>query len=75
MHSGIEEFIDMKTSTKTTSFRFELDFIDLLNTWSFVSKKEKTQLLQEAFRAYTKMKQNEDVNEKVKMILENLKED
>jgi predicted TIM-barrel fold metal-dependent hydrolase len=42
---------------------------------SFVSKREKGVLLQDAFREYTKMKQNSDVAEKVNMILESLKED
>ena len=65
----------MKPQTKTSSFRFDLEFIDLLNTWSFVSKKEKTLLLQEAFITYTKMQQNEHINSKVEMILESLKEE
>jgi hypothetical protein len=71
----LEKRLGMKQQTKTSSFRFDLDFIDLLNTWAFVSKREKTVLLQEAFIAYTKMKQNEDVNSKVEMILESLKEE
>ncbi|ANY68672.1 hypothetical protein BBD42_21025 [Paenibacillus sp. BIHB 4019] len=65
----------MTKSKTTSSFRFDIDFIDLLNTWSFVSKREKGALLQEAFREYTKMKQNSDIAEKVNMILESLKED
>ncbi|MHA6533709.1 hypothetical protein [Paenibacillus sp. sgz500992] len=65
----------MTKSKTTSSFRFDIDFIDLLNTWSFVSKKEKGVLLQDAFREYAKMKQNSDVAQKVNMILESLKED
>ncbi|GMX60616.1 hypothetical protein Elgi_06850 [Paenibacillus elgii] len=65
----------MTKSKTTSSFRFDIDFIDLLNTWSFVSKREKSALLQDAFREYTKMKQNSDIAEKVNMILESLKED
>ncbi|MBA9086580.1 hypothetical protein D3C81_2174300 [compost metagenome] len=65
----------MTKSKTTSSFRFDIDFIDLLNTWSFVSKREKTVLLQDAFREYAKMKQNSDIAEKVNMILESLKED
>lgn len=65
----------MTKSKTTSSFRFDIDFIDLLNTWSFVSKREKSVLLQDAFREYAKMKQNSDIAEKVNMILESLKED
>lgn len=64
-----------KLPTKSSTFRFDLEFVDLLNTWSFVSKKEKTQLLMEAFRSFTKMKQNEDIHAKVEMILEQMKEE
>lgn len=65
----------MTKSKTTSSFRFDIDFIDLLNTWSFVSKREKSALLQDAFREYAKMKQNSDIADKVNMILESLKED
>jgi hypothetical protein len=61
--------------TKMNTFRFDLEFVDLLNTWSFVSKTEKTILLQEAFKAYATLPQNRDMNAKVQMILENLKDD
>jgi len=65
----------MSTTKKMSTFRFDLDFIDLLNTWSFVSKTEKTTLLTEAFKIYTSLPQNKDMNAKVQMILEQLKED
>ncbi|MDF2648481.1 MAG: hypothetical protein K0Q73_4286 [Paenibacillus sp.] len=65
----------MTKSKTTSSFRFDIDFIDLLNTWSFVSKREKGVILQDAFREYTKMKQNSDIAEKVNKILDSLKED
>lgn len=65
----------MTKSKTTSSFRFDIDFIDLLNTWSFVSKREKSALLQDAFREYVKMKQNSDTADKVNMILESLRED
>lgn len=64
-----------KMPTKMNTFRFDLDFVDLLNTWSFVSKTEKTTLLTEAFKIYTTLPQNADMNAKVKMILEQMKED
>ena len=64
-----------KAPTKMNTFRFNLDFIDLLNTWSFVSKTEKTRLLTEAFKAYTNLPQNSDMNAKVQMILEQMKDD
>jgi hypothetical protein len=63
----------MKKSDTTTSFRFDNDFIDLLNIWSFVSKKEKGVLLQDAFREYIKMEQNSETAEKVNKISEILK--
>ena len=56
-------------SKTTTSFRFDDDFIELLNAWSFVSNKEKGDLLQDAFREYTKLKQNAGVAEKVDKVL------
>ena len=64
-----------KIPTKMNTFRFDLDFIDLLNTWSFVSKTEKTRLLIEAFKIYTSLPQNKDMNAKVQMILEQMKDD
>ena len=71
-----EDFMsNAKQPTKMNTFRFELDFIDLLNTWSFVSKTEKTRLLTEAFKIYTSLPQNKDMNAKVNMILESMKED
>jgi hypothetical protein len=69
-----EDFM-AKTPTKMSTFRFDLDFIDLLNTWSFVSKTEKTTLLTEAFKTYTQLPQNKDMNAKVHKILEQIKED
>jgi hypothetical protein len=63
----------MAKSDTTTSFRFNNDFIDLLNIWSFVSKKEKGVLLQDAFREYIKMEQNSETAEKVNKISEILK--
>jgi hypothetical protein len=39
-----------------------------------VTKKEKGALLQEAFREYTKMQQNQEVANKVEMVLKILKE-
>jgi predicted DNA-binding protein len=63
----------MKKSETTTSFRFDSEFIELLNTWSFVSKKEKGVLLQDAFREYIKMEQNSETAEKVNKISEILK--
>jgi hypothetical protein len=63
----------MAKSDTTTSFRFNNDFIDLLNIWSFVSKKEKGVLLQDAFREYIKMEQNSETAEKVNKISNILK--
>jgi hypothetical protein len=63
----------MAKSETTSSFRFDNDFIDLLNIWSFVSKKEKGVLLQDAFREYIKMEQNSETAEKVNKISEILK--
>ena len=62
----------MKPIKTTTSFRFEAEFIDLLNTWSFVTKKEKNLLIQEAFREYTKMKKNEYFAGQVKSVIESM---
>ncbi|MHA6530212.1 hypothetical protein [Paenibacillus sp. BAC0078] len=64
----------MAKSKTTSSFRFDDDFIDLLNTWSFVSKKEKSILLQEAFREFTNLPQNADIAKKVELVTESLKE-
>ncbi|CAM4410891.1 hypothetical protein [Paenibacillus xylanexedens] len=58
----------MAKSKTTTSFRFEDDFIELLDTWSFVTNKEKGVLLQEAFREFAKMEQNADTAAKVKKV-------
>ncbi|MCG7406755.1 hypothetical protein MH117_04935 [Paenibacillus sp. ACRRX] len=63
----------MTKSKTTTSFRFDTDFIDLLDAWSFVSGKDKGVLLQEAFCEYTKMQQNVDIASKVKKVTEILK--
>ena len=76
MDSRREDIVVMaKTPTKMSTFRFDLDFIDLLNTWSFVSKTEKTTLLTEAFKIYTSLPQNEDMNTKVQTVLEQMKDD
>ncbi|MNB81427.1 hypothetical protein D3C75_282090 [compost metagenome] len=58
----------MTKSKTTSSFRLADDFIDLLDTWAFVTQVEKGVLLQEAFREYIKMKQNSDVAEKVEKV-------
>lgn len=63
----------MTKSETTTSFNFDNDFIELLNTWAFVSKIEKGALLQEAFREYARLEQNSDVAEKVNRVSEILK--
>ncbi|WP_020615713.1 hypothetical protein [Paenibacillus daejeonensis] len=56
----------MTKSKTTTSYRFDDDFIDLLDTWAFVSQTEKGVLLQEAFRSYTE--QNPGMSEKVQKV-------
>ncbi|GAA4827884.1 hypothetical protein GCM10023310_00690 [Paenibacillus vulneris] len=63
----------MTKSETTTSFRFDNDFIDLLNTWSFVTNKEKGVLLQEAFREYIKLNQNANIAQKVDRVSKILK--
>ncbi|MEY9097087.1 hypothetical protein [Paenibacillus sp. RC84] len=65
----------MTKSDTTTSFRFDDDFIELLNTWSFMTKKEKGALLQDAFREYAQLEHNSDVAQKVNTIMEIMKED
>ncbi|WP_217562743.1 hypothetical protein [Paenibacillus sp. GbtcB18] len=65
----------MTKSDTTTSFRFDDDFIELLNTWSFMTKKDKGALLQDAFREYARLEQNSDVAKKVNSISEILKKD
>jgi predicted transcriptional regulator len=64
----------MTKSKTTSSFRFDNDFIDLLDTWAFVTKKEKGVLLQDAFREYIKMEHNSNSALKVDRVIESLKE-
>ncbi|MEK8128644.1 hypothetical protein WMW72_12075 [Paenibacillus filicis] len=63
----------MTKSKTTTSFKFDDDFIALLDAWAFVTKQEKGVLLQEAFREYIKTEQNSDVAGKVNTVLEIMK--
>ncbi|MNW36177.1 hypothetical protein D3C74_131860 [compost metagenome] len=58
----------MTKSKTTSSFRLDDDFIELLDTWAFVAQVEKGILLQDAFREYTKMKQNSDIAQKVETV-------
>ncbi|ANY67291.1 hypothetical protein BBD42_13015 [Paenibacillus sp. BIHB 4019] len=61
----------MTKSDTTTSYKFDDDFIKLLDAWSYATKKDKGTLLQEAFREYTQ--QNSDIARKVNTVSEILK--
>jgi hypothetical protein len=65
--------MDHEKETKPVKYRFDADLIELLNAWAFVSKKNKGALLQEAFRAYASMKENENTMMAVLTIQENMK--
>jgi predicted transcriptional regulator len=58
----------MSKSKTTTSFRFDDDFIGLLNAWSLVTRTDKAALLQEAFREYIKLDRNADTAKKVNRV-------
>lgn len=63
----------MAKSETTTSYRFDNDFIELLNTWSFITKRDKGDLLQDAFREYTKTTGAVDVAQKVNKVMKIIK--
>ncbi|WP_018133222.1 hypothetical protein [Effusibacillus pohliae] len=53
---------------KPTSFRFSDEFLELLQTWAFVTEKAQAELLEEAFMEYAEKRT--EIKEKVLRILE-----
>lgn len=63
----------MAKSNTTTSYKFDDDFIALLDTWAHVTGKDKGSLLESAFGEYSKMPQNSAIAKKVDTVTKILK--